>query len=66
LFLYLVVAALVPFFNAAINFSYWILLAVPLSSIIAATFFYPTKKVFPLLLHWAMVAIFIATSFFAK
>lgn len=63
LFLYLIVSGLVPFFNAALNFSYWILLAVPLSPIIAASFFYPTKKIFPLILHWSMVAIFIAISF---
>ncbi len=66
LFLYLVVAMLVPFFNAAINFSYWILLAVPLSPIIAATFFYPTKKTFPLILHWSMFALFIIMNFIVK
>jgi Family of unknown function (DUF6427) len=64
LFLYLFVAALVPFFNAAINFSYWILLAVPLSPIVASAFFYPKKKLVPLILHWAMIIIFIAISFF--
>ncbi len=66
LFLYLFVAMLVPFFNAAINFSYWILLAVPLSPIIAAAFFYPTKKIFPLILHWSMFAIFIILNFIIK
>jgi Family of unknown function (DUF6427) len=63
LFLYLIVAALVPFFNASINFSYWILLAVPLSPIIAAAFFYPQKKIIPALLHWAMVALFVIVNF---
>jgi Family of unknown function (DUF6427) len=66
LFLYLAVAALVPFINAAINFSYWILLAVPLSPVIAAAFFYPQKKVFPLILHWLMFAVFVAIGFFSK
>ncbi len=66
LFLYFAVAALVPFFNASINFSYWILLAVPASPIIAAAFFYPQKKYLPILLHWGMIAIFIAIGFFGK
>jgi Family of unknown function (DUF6427) len=66
LFLYFIVAALVPFINATINFSYWILLAVPASPIIAALFFYPKKKLVPLLFHWAMVAIFIVISFMMK
>ncbi len=66
LFLYIIVAALVPFINASINFSYWILLAVPLSPVIASAFFYPQKKIFPLLLHWAMFAIFVAIGFFGK
>jgi hypothetical protein len=66
LFLYTAVAALVPFVNATINFSYWILLAVPISPIIAAAFFYPQKKVFPVVLHWALFALFIWINFIAK
>lgn len=66
LFLYFAVAALVPFINASINFSYWILLAVPASPIIAAAFFYPQKKAVPLILHWAMFAIFITIGFLGK
>jgi hypothetical protein len=66
LFLYTAVAAAVPFINAGINFSYWILLAVPLSPVIAAAFFYPQKRIFPALLHWAMFAVYIAVGFFFK
>jgi hypothetical protein len=66
LFLYISVAALVPFINASINFSYWILLAVPLSPVIASAFFYPQKKYLPLLLHWLMFSIFVAISFLGK
>jgi Family of unknown function (DUF6427) len=66
LFLYIIVAALVPFINASINFSYWILLAVPLSPVIASAFFYPQKKIFPLLLHWIMFVVFVAIGFFGK
>jgi len=66
LFLYLVVAALIPFINAGSGFSYWILTAVPLSPVIAAAFFYPKKKIIPLLLHWAMIAVYIALAFVVK
>jgi hypothetical protein len=66
LFLYLIIATLVPFINATINFSYWIIVAVPLSPIIAAVFFYPQKKILPLALHWLMFGIYIAIVFFVK
>lgn len=66
LFLYIIVAALVPFLNAGINFSYWILLAVPISPLIAAAFYYPEKRAFPMTLHWAMFAVYVAVGFFYK
>ncbi len=66
LFLYLIVAGLVPFINAGFNFSYWILIAVPLSPICAATFFYPQKKIIPLLLHWSLFGIYITIQFLGK
>ncbi len=66
LFLYLAVAVFVPFINGGSGFSYWILPAVALSPVIAAAFFYPQKRVFPLLLHWAIFALYIFISFFAK
>jgi hypothetical protein len=66
LFLYLVVAAVVPFVNAGINFSYWILLAVPVAPVVASTFFYPQKKLVPQLFHWGMVVIYVAIGFFNK
>lgn len=65
-FLYLMVAIFVPFVNATHSFEYWILCAVPLSAFIAATFLYPAKKWFPVLLHWLMVAFVIVISYFVK
>lgn len=65
IFLYLVVAVLVPFINATHTFEYWILLAVPLSALLGAAFLYPNKKIIPLVLHWVMVAFVIAISYFA-
>ncbi len=64
IFLYLVVAVLVPFINATHTFEYWILLAVPLSALLGAAFLYPNKKIIPLVLHWVMVAFVIAISYF--
>jgi len=66
LFLYIIVAAFVPFLNAGNNFSYWILLAVPLAPVIAAAFLYPQKKAFPLVLHWAMFGIYVAVAYFFR
>jgi Family of unknown function (DUF6427) len=66
LFLYLVVAVLVPFVNAGYHFSYWILVAVPLSAICAAAFFYPQKKFIPTIIHWGLFGLYIALQFFIK
>ena len=66
LFLYLTVAVFVPFINTGLNFTYWFLLTAPVAPIIAATFYYPHKKLFPELLHWCMFAIYIAVGFFNK
>jgi len=64
LFLYLFGAVLVPFLNATHSFSYWILVAVPVSVIAGSAFLYPDKKWFPLTIHWAMVAICIVVGYF--
>ncbi len=63
IFLYLLVALFVPFINATHTFEYWILCAVPLSSLLGATFLYPAKNWFPWLLHWVMVAFVIIVSY---
>ncbi len=65
-FLYLLVAIFVPFVNATHTFEYWILCAVPLSAILGAAFLYPTKKWFPSVLHWLMVAFVIVISYFVE
>jgi len=63
-FLYLLVALFVPFVNATHTFEYWILSAVPLSALVAATFLYPSKNRYPAVLHWLMVAFVIVISYF--
>lgn len=66
LFLYLTVTVFVPFVNTGLNFTYWILLTAPVAPIIAATFFYPQKKLLPQILHWSMFSVYIAVGFFSK
>jgi len=66
IFLYLLVAVFVPFINATHTFEYWILCAVPLSAFAAATFLYPSRNLFPAILHWLMVAFVIVISYFVQ
>ncbi|MBK7433480.1 MAG: hypothetical protein IPI66_05905 [Chitinophagaceae bacterium] len=65
-FLYLLVATFIPFVNATHTFEYWILCAVPLSALMGAAFLYPSRKWFPQVLHWLMVAFVIAISYFVE
>lgn len=64
LFLYLPVAVFVPFVNATHSFEYWILCAVPITAFTAAAFLYPSKRWFPAVLHWLMVAFVIVINYF--
>jgi len=66
IYLYLLVAALVPFINAANSFANWILMVVPVSLIAGSALFYPDKKWFPLIIHWGMVGLCIAVAYFVK
>ena len=66
IFLYFIVAIIVPFINATSNFGYWILCAVPLSLFAGSAFLYPQNKWFPRLLHWLMVAYIIAFGYLIK
>ncbi len=66
IFLYLLIALFIPFINATHSFVYWIMCAVPISVIAATGFLYPSKKWFPLVLHWIMVAFVLAFSYFVK
>ena len=54
--LYLLVAIFVPFVNTSNTFENWVLAAVPFAAFHACTYFYPQKKLFPLILFWISVA----------
>ncbi len=64
IYLYLIVAILVPFLNTSRNFDYWILTAVPIASIMGAAFLYPEKKWFPIFIHWSMVLISVVMGYY--
>ncbi|MFI5186121.1 MAG: hypothetical protein ACHQF0_05320 [Chitinophagales bacterium] len=55
LLIYLLVAIFVPFVNTTNTFENWIMAAVPFSAFHACTYFYPAKKIFPLILFWSSV-----------
>jgi hypothetical protein len=65
IYFYFVVAAFVPFINTN-NFISWIIVAVPAAIMMAAAFFYPDKKWFPTLVHWALAGIYIAGAFYFR
>jgi hypothetical protein len=56
LLIYLLVAIFVPFVNTTNTFENWVMAAVPFSAFHACTYFYPPKKLFPLILFWVSVA----------
>lgn len=64
LFFYLLISTFVIFINDKPGPASLILPAVSLSPVIAAAFFYPQKRIVPLILHWAMFAVYIAVNFF--
>lgn len=66
IYLYVIVACVVPFLNISPSFNYWMLTAVPLSLIISAAFYYPERKWFPAFIHWVMVALIVAISYLIK
>jgi hypothetical protein len=66
LFLYLIVALLIPFINSSNNFEYWILAIVPVSAFVASAFYYPRIKWVPMVLHWIMVGFAIYMQFLYK
>lgn len=66
IFLYLLVAFSIPFINATHSFEYWILCAVPLALLAAATFLYPSRKWVPVFLHWAIVAFIVVKTYFLR
>ncbi len=53
--IYLLVAIFVPFVNTSNTFENWVIAAVPFAAFHACTYFYPPRKLFPLILFWISV-----------
>ena len=54
--LYLLVAIFIPFVNTSNTFENWIMAAVPFAAFHSCSYFYPPRKLFPLILFWISVA----------
>ncbi len=48
----LVISTLIIMVNGGTNYVNWLLCAVPLAAFHGAAYFYPSNKVFPLVMHW--------------
>ena len=64
LLIYLLVAIFVPFVNTTNTFENWVMAAVPFASFHACTYFYPPKKLFPLILFWISVCFVLAYQYY--
>ena len=64
LLIYLLVAIFVPFVNTSNTFENWVMAAVPFSAFHACTYFYPPKKLFPLVLFWISVGFVILYQYY--
>ena len=64
LLVYLLVAIFVPFVNTSNTFENWVMAAVPFSAFHACTYFYPPRKIFPLILFWTSVAFVIVYQYY--
>ena len=66
LLLYLLVAFFIPFVNTTNNYENWVLAAVPFACFHACTYFYPQKKLFPLILFWVTVGFILFYQYYEK
>jgi len=66
LLIYLLVAIFVPFVNTTNTFENWVIAAVPFSAFHACTYFYPSKKLFPLILFWVSVGFVLLYQYYGR
>ena len=66
LFLFFLIALLVPAISDSHHFQYWLLMAIPSSAFIGALFFYIRKKWIAQLLHWFLVGLIIYIQYFKE
>jgi hypothetical protein len=62
--IYLLVAIFVPFVNSSNTFENWVIAAPPFAAFHACTYFYPPRKIFPLILFWTSVVFVVAYQYY--
>jgi hypothetical protein len=62
--IYLLVAIFVPFVNTPNTFENWVMAAPPFAAFHACTYFYPLRKLFPLILFWVSVAFVLSYQYY--
>lgn len=60
----LLVGLLIILANPGNNYQHWFLSSIPLASFHAATYYFPTKRLFPLIIHWVVFGFAIAANYF--
>jgi hypothetical protein len=64
LLVYLIVAVLIILIHKSGSYENWIVTAVPFAAFHAAAYYYPTKNIVPLLIHWICFAFIIFVNYF--
>lgn len=54
--LYLIIASLVILLNTGTQYENWLICMVPIAAFHGAAYYYPTSRIFPLVLHWNLFA----------
>jgi len=56
LLLFLIMSMFIILVNGGVNYVNWMFGLMPLAAFHAATYFYPNKSIFPVVLHWLIFA----------
>jgi Family of unknown function (DUF6427) len=64
LLLFLMVAVVIILINRVNSYENWVIMAVPFAAFHAAAYYYPTKTLWPNVLHWLIVAYILAMNYF--
>lgn len=65
-YLYLLVALLIPVLTSSFNIGNWQLTLVPVSAIMAASLYYPDRKWFAKVIHWGLFIMTIVQGYFIR
>jgi hypothetical protein len=60
----LLVSLLIILVNPGNNYQHWLLSSIPISCFHASTYYYPNKRIFPVILHWLIFIFVILVNYF--